>query len=556
MIRGALRVTPCKGRNTMKLPVVSAALLAAVMADAVSAAAQDVPAQGGRMIVTYQDDITTLDPAIGYDWQNPAMMQAIFDGLMDYKPGTTELTPDLAESYAISEDGRTYTFKLRQGVKFHNGRVLTAADVKYTLDRLANPATQSPGQPYFSAIKGYDEFVAGAASDLSGVATPDDHTVVIEMSRPNAPFLNVLAMHFGSIVPQEEVAKYGADFGRNPVGTGAFKLTEWRPGQQLIFERNRDYYHPGIPYLDQVVIEIGQDPTVNVLRLRKGEVDLVGDGIPPAQFTDIVDDPANKDLVAIGEQLHTGYITMNVTMAPFDSVKVRQAINMAINKDRIVTLINNRGTATAQVMPPAMPGFDPQEKGYAFDPEAAKRLLAEAGHPDGFATELYAMNVDPNPRIAQAIQQDLAKIGVKVELRTLAQSEVITAGGAGQAPMIWSGGMAWIADFPDPSGFYWPILSCNAAAPGGWNWAKYCNEALDARAAAADSIVATDRSAERVGLWRSIYADAMKEAPWVPVFNQKNYVLHSAKIAADPVYFVSPTHIPMHYEYISATTAQ
>ncbi|MFN0194918.1 MAG: ABC transporter substrate-binding protein, partial [Aestuariivirga sp.] len=166
----------------MKLPVVSAALLAAVMADAVSAAAQDVPAQGGRMIVTYQDDITTLDPAIGYDWQNPAMMQAIFDGLMDYRPGTTELTPDLAESYAISEDGRTYTFKLRQGVKFHNGRVLTAADVKYTLDRLANPATQSPGQPYFSAIKGYDEFVAGAASDLSGVATPDDHTVVIEMS--------------------------------------------------------------------------------------------------------------------------------------------------------------------------------------------------------------------------------------------------------------------------------------------------------------------------------------------------------------------------------------
>ena len=146
------------------------------------------------------------------------------------------------------------------------------------------------------------------------------------------------------------------------------------------------------------------------MKLKKGEVDILGDGIPPAQFNEEMADPANKDLIAAGDQLQTGYVTLNVTVPPFDNPKVRQAVNMAINKDRIVKLINNRAVTANQALPPAMPGYNPGNKGYPYDPDGAKKLLAEAGHPDGFTTELYTMNVDPNPRIAQAIQQDLAAV--------------------------------------------------------------------------------------------------------------------------------------------------
>ena len=281
-------------------------------------------------------------------------------------------------------------------------------------------------------------------------------------------------------MPKEEVEKYGADFGKHPVGTGAFKLAEWTLGQRLVFEKNADYWNKGLPYLDKITFEIGQEPIVALLRLQKGEVDVPGDGIPPAKFQEVMDDPEQKARVVEGGQLHTGYVTMNVNIKPFDNVKVRQAVNMAINKERIVQLINNRAVPANQPLPPSMPGYAKDYKGYAYDAEKAKALLAEAGHPDGFETELYVMNTDPNPRIAQAIQQDLAAIGIKANIQSLAQANVIAAGGEKDgAPMIWSGGMAWIADFPDPSNFYGPILGCGGAVPGGWNWSWYCNEDLD-----------------------------------------------------------------------------
>ena len=146
---------------------------------------QDIK-QGGTMTVTYKDDVTTLDPAIGYDWQNWSMIKSLFDGLMDYKPGTTELVPDLAESFEVSADGLTYTFKLRHGVKFHNGRELKAADVKYSLERVVQPETQSPGAGFFDSIKGFADVSGGKAKELSGVTTPDDYTVVFQLTRPDA----------------------------------------------------------------------------------------------------------------------------------------------------------------------------------------------------------------------------------------------------------------------------------------------------------------------------------------------------------------------------------
>ena len=538
----------------MKSILISAVAALALLAAAPLALA-DAPKQGGAATITFNNDLTTLDPQVGYDWQNWSVIKSIFDGLMDYKPGTTDLEPDLAESYTVSDDGLVYTFKLRDGVKFHNGRVMTSADVKYSFERAVNPATQSPGGGYFGMIGGYDDVAGGKVGTLSGIETPDEKTVVFNLSRPDATFLHLMAINFGYIVPKEEVEKAGADWGKKPVGTGAFKFVEWVPGQNIKLERNKDYFRAGVPYLDNVTFEFGQDPTVAVLRLKKGEIDMVGDGIPPAQFTEIMGDPANKDLIAEGNQLHTGYVTMNVTQPPFDNLKVRQAVNMAINKDRIVRLINNRAAPASQALPPAMPGYNPDNKGYAYDPDGAKKLLAEAGVGE-ITTELYTMNVDPNPRIAQAIQQDLAAVGIKAEIRSLAQAEVISAGGASKAPMIWSGGMAWIADFPDPANFYYGILGCAGAVDGGWNWSRYCNKELDARAGNADAMVKDDQMVARITEWKAIFDDVLKDAPWAPIFNEKRFTYHSARLGGDPSLFTDPIHIPVNYDYIFAKDAQ
>lgn len=519
-------------------------------------AAEDIK-QGGTMTVTYKDDVSTLDPAIGYDWQNWSMIKSLFDGLMDYEPGTTDLVTDLAESFEVSEDGKTYTFKLREGVKFHNGREMVAADVKYSLDRVVNPETQSPGAGFFDSIEGFEAASAGEADGLSGVEVVDDYTIRFKLSRPDAPFLHKLALNFAHVVPKEAVEEYGADFGKNPVGTGAFKLEEWTLGQRVVFARNPDYYHEGIPRLDQIIFEVGQEPIVATLRLQRGEVDIAGDGIPPAKFLEITQDDQYADFIIKGNQLHTGYVTLNVRMAPFDDPAVRKAVNMAINKDRIVRIINGRATPANQPLPPLMPGYGDDYEGYAYDPEAAKAMLAEAGYSDGFETELFVANTDPQPRIAQAIQQDLAEVGITAAIKSLAQSNVIAAGGEeDQAPMIWSGGMAWIADFPDPSNFYGPILGCGGAVPGGWNWAWYCNEELDAQATEADSMADPAQAEARIEMWRDIFLGVMEDAPWVPIFNEQRYTLRSPVLGGPDEIFVDPVHIPVHYDYVYRTDVQ
>jgi hypothetical protein len=191
-------------------------------------------------------------------------------------------------------------------------------------------------------------------------------------------------------------------------------------------------------------------------------------------------------LIVDREQFETSYITINTTKKPLDDVRLRKAINMAINKDRIVRIVNGRATAANQVLPPLMPGYDKAYKGHPYDVEGAKKLMEEAGLKDGFTTTLYAMNTDPNPRIAQAIQQDVAAVGVKAEIKALAQPETIAAGGnKDQAALTWSGGMGWIAD---PSDFYGPILGCGGAIAGGWNWSLFCDKSFEDRETKADAM--------------------------------------------------------------------
>jgi peptide/nickel transport system substrate-binding protein/oligopeptide transport system substrate-binding protein len=434
---------------------------------------------------------------------------------------------------------------------------MTAEDVKYSLDRVTNPVTQSPGAGFFGSIAGYDAVSAGEVEGLSGVTVVDPYTVEITLSRPDATFLHVMGLNFASVVAKEAVDEAGADFGKTAMGTGAFRLGEWTIGQRLVFEKNADYWREGLPYLDSVTFEVGQEPIVALLRLQNGEVDVPGDGIPPAKFMEVMGDPDQAAQVIEGGQLHTGYITLNVNIPPFDNVDVRRAVNMAINKERITQVINGRAVPATQPLPPSMPGYTEDYAGYAYDVDAAKALLADAGFADGFETELFVMNTDPNPRIAQAIQQDLSQIGITASIRSLAQASVIAAGGeADQAPMIWSGGMAWIADFPDASNFYGPILGCDGAVQGGWNWSWYCNANIDAMAIEADSMTDPDMVDARLQMWSDIYMAVMEDAPWVPVFNEQRYTMKSERMGGADALYVDPVSIPVNYDYVFVTDVQ
>ena len=313
-----------------------------------------------------------------------------------------------------------------------------------------------------------------------------------------------------------------------------------------------------MPHLDKIVFEVGQEPVVALLRLQRGEVDIAGDGIPPAKFLEVTQDPAYKDLIIQGSQLHTGYVTMNVKAKPFDDVRVRQAVNMAINKDRIVRIINGRAMPANQPLPPSMPGYATDYKGYAYDVEGAKKLLAEAGH--GGRLRHRALRRQHRPAAAHR-PGDPAGSGRRSASRPRSRrwprpTSSPPAATRTQSPMIWSGGMAWIADFPDPSNFYGPILGCGGAVQGGWNWSWYCNEDLDKRAAEADAIVDPAKAAEREAKWRDIFLDVMKDAPWAPVFNEQRYTIRSSGWAATTPLFVDPVHIPVNYDNVYATDAQ
>ena len=534
-----------------KFKLLTVLLASALVVSACSSSSDDAGGSGGAITVAYQNDIATLDPAIGYDWQNWSIIKSLFSRLLDYEPGTTNLVPDLAtEMPKISADGMTFEFNMRDDVKFHNGRLLVADDVKYSIERAVNPKTQSPGAGFFASIDGFDAASAGKTTDISGITVNSPTSITFKLSRPDATFLHVMAINFASVVPKEDAEKFGPDFGKNPVGSGAFKFTSWALGQKLTLDKNTDYYREGLPKLDQINFEVGVDPTVALQRLKNNEVDILGDSIPAANYIAEKENSDNEGLIIEGGQLQTGYVTLNVKIKPLNNVKVRQAVNHAIDKARIVQILNGRADAANQPLPPSMPGYDTGYKGFAYDVAKSKALLAEAGLANGFSTELWTSNTDPNPRIAQSIQEDLAKVGIKASIKSLAQANVIEAGSSGKAPMVWSGGMAWIADFPDPSNFWGPILGCGGAVPGGWNWSQYCNKTLDADAVKADAMTDPAKADERQKLWGSVFTRAMDEAPWVPIFNEKRITMKSSRLGGDNSLYIDPVHIPVNYDHI------
>lgn len=352
--------------------------------------------EGGNVVVVIPQDLDYLDPQLAVAAGTSEVLFNIFEGLL--KPNEKgELYPAVAESYEVSPDGLTYTFKLRSGVKFHNGQAVTSADVKFSYDRLAGIGTGKPLSTAFGSVQ--------------SIEAPDPSTVVIKLKENNSSFLTALT---AAIIPNGY-----EDSNKQPVGTGPFKFKEYLPGQRLVVEKFADYYVKGVPSLDQVEFRIVTDPEAALLALKSGEVDIyprIG-----TEKLEELDDAAYTKLSA--PQNLVQLMTFNIARKPFDDIRVRQAINYAVDKDEIIQGVAlGKGTKLGSNISPVLakyyqPGL---EDTYPTDIDKAKSLLAEAGYKDGFETTLsvpsnYQFHVDT----AQVIAQQLEKIGIKVKIETV-----------------------------------------------------------------------------------------------------------------------------------------
>ncbi|WP_253944894.1 ABC transporter substrate-binding protein [Paenibacillus sp. NEAU-GSW1] len=349
--------------------------------------------EGGSVVVAIPQDLDFLDPHLAVAAGTQEVLFNIFEGLL--KPNEKgELYPAIAESYEVSPDGLTYTFKLRSGVKFHNGNPVTSEDVKYSYDRLAAP-TES-GKP-----------LSPAFGSVQSIEAPDASTIIIKLKENNTSFLTSLT---AAVIPSGY-----EDSNKNPIGTGPFKFKEYLPGQRISVEKFADYYVAGIPSLDQVEFRIITDPEASLLALKSGEVDIY-----PRIGTERLEELADQFNSVSAPQNLVQLMTFNIDKKQYSDVRVRQAINYAVNVDEIIEGVAlGKGTKLGSNLSPVLAKYFQEglENTYATDIEKAKSLLAEAGYKDGFETTLsvpsnYQFHVDT----AQVIAQQLAKIGIKVKI--------------------------------------------------------------------------------------------------------------------------------------------
>lgn len=474
--------------------------------------------------IAVPSDPRSLDPAIAYDVVTWPLVRALFHGLVDYDDDLN-LVPWHARSWTISEDGRTITFKLRRDIRFSNGRTITSEDFAYSLERILNPATRSPGQGFYRNIVGARAFQDGTADRVAGLRTPDGETLEIELVHPDLPFLYCIAMPFAYAVPREEVERRGETFGRYPVGGGPFTLAEWQRGTGMRLEKNPSYYRAEDVRLEAIELMVGGDETLHMMMFERGELDIASvtsTGIPDADFIRVMKDPVLSKRVAHQPLNAIQYLSMNTELPPFDQVRVRRAVNHAIDRERIVSLISDRGILARGVLPPGMPGYDDTLQGYDYDPEKARSLLEEAGYPDGFATELMVTAQSGiDTKIGQAVQQDLAAVGITVEIRPVTGPTRIEATGRrGTVPFSTFG---WYQDYPDPSNFLDVLLNGDRITEvHSTNVAFYDNERVNALLNEASS--STDQ-AHRLALYREAERLIVDDAPWVFLYYPQMYLL-------------------------------
>jgi oligopeptide transport system substrate-binding protein len=476
-------------------------------------------AQGGAPVGTFRGVFTadppTLDPAQATDTTSSAVVRQIFDTLVELDE-KLEPRPALAERWTVSSDQRTYTFTLRPGVKFQNGRIMRSADVKFSFERAARGK-----RPWvFEKIAGAPAFIKGGGpGEIAGVRTPDERTVEIRLDKPFAPFLFLMAYDAASIVPREETERLGAGFATHPVGSGAFRFKEWRRDDRVVLEAFPEHFR-GAPRLARVIFRIIPAEITRFNDYKAGNLDVTD--IPTGHCRAVKADPALKAQVAIWPTLGTHAVRFNVEKPPFNDRRIRLAVAHAIDPSGVVQgLLEGCVIAGKGILPPALPGYNPEVTAPGFDRAKAQALLAEAGFPGGRGLGPITFNFntgDLNQRIAELLQAQLRAVGITLELRRLDWAAHLKVVDAGAMTMFRQG---WIADYPDPENFLTVLFhSRNVGAAG--NTSRYRSPELDRLFDQADSMAA---GPARMKLYQDAEQRLLDDGAWVTLYHYASRAL-------------------------------
>lgn len=443
------------------------------------AAGSPTPRRGGTLRFSIFSEASTLDPAAALDTYAAEAVSLLCDTLLDYAPATsrdpTELIPQLAERWTCSADGTLYTFHRRRGARFSNGEPLVAEDFVYTLDRLLDPKMASPMAGLFAGITGAADRLAGKTSHIEGVRAPGASTLEIRLDRPDPSFAYLLALSPTTPLKKSHVDAVGPEIRRRPLGTGPFVLRELEEGRRIVYDRNPLYWNPERPFLDRIVTDFNVLASTAALRFLQGEYDTL---FNPAQddYLRFASSPAWEPYLVRTVQPATVTFYVNTRMPPFTDRRVRLAMNHAIDKEALARVTNGRLSAGNGLLPPVLREHRRDRAPYAYDPERARRLLAEAGHPGGFDM-VYSTVMEgyANPW-AESIQADLAAVGIRMKIEYLTGPAINSALSAGR---IAATAQTWFMDFPAPWNFLEPIFHSRMVPPNGYNFSFYSSPQFD-----------------------------------------------------------------------------
>jgi len=464
-----------------------------------------------RTIVDSRDsyDPRSLDPSKSTDVPTGRAVGYLFDGLTRFTPDA-RVTPALATRWEISADGRTYTFHLRGGVKFHDGTPFVARHVQRSFERVLDPRERGGrGWPLYP-IEGARQFADGKTKSIAGLRVKDDSTIVVTLAETMPIFPKLLAMPVAAIVPDSTPS----DFGEKPVGTGPWRFVEWKHDDYVKFARN-DQYWAEKAASESLMARVIPEPSTAVAEFQSGTVDIVQVPESDTRQWENTDERSANLVSAPGLRLF--YMAINTTRGPLTDVRVRQAINYAVDKQTILDqVVGGRGTVAGGVIPPALEGSDTTRR-YAYDTTRAKQLLAESGHPNGsgVALQLWVGQTPPFPRLAEAIQSYLAVVGIKT---TIVQREAAAAREASRKGETDLHVKDWFADYPDAENFLYPLLHSANKGVGG-NVSFYSNANFDK---IVDQARREQDDARRVELYKQADAIAFQDAPMLFLFFYKD----------------------------------
>jgi dipeptide transport system substrate-binding protein len=449
-----------------------------------------------------------------------ASSRQIFDRLLEFERGTTKIVPGLAASWDTSEDGLTFTLHLRKGVKFQTtanftpSRDFNADDVLFSFNR-----QWKDDHPYHKISNGSFEYFDSMDFPklLKSIDKLDDYTVRITLNAPEAPFVADLAMDFASIHSAEYADKMleagtPEKFDQNPVGSGPFQLVSYQKDTTIRYKAHPAYWRGKSP-VDDLVFAITTDASVRLAKLKADECQIMA--LPnPADLDAIKKDPALKLETQPG--LNIGFWAFNTAKKPFDDKRVRQALSMAVDKKKIIDAIYlGTGVSAINLIPPTLWSWNDEVKEYTYDPERARQLLAAAGLPNGFETTVWAMPVarayNPNARrMAELVQADLEKIGVKVKIVTYEWGEFLKRTKSGEHDTVL---MGWTGDNGDPDNFFAPLLGC-AAAKDGTNRSRWCDKQFEDLVTQAKQ---TSQQSKRIELYKKGQVLLKEEEPLLTI---------------------------------------